>query len=88
MQRSVVNNSLFRILFLVINIMYMKLTSHLISVKDARINVRLTNKTVKVNDILRLTCGVRGNPPPVVTWYKDGREIRGKRKRPRIKHME
>ncbi|GLV37761.1 vein [Carabus blaptoides fortunei] len=57
-------------------------------VKEARINVRLTNKTVKVNDILRLTCGVRGNPPPIVTWYKDGREIRGKRKRPRIKHME
>lgn len=37
--------------------------------------MRLRDRRVQATYPVRLTCQVVGNPPPMVTWFKDGEEV-------------
>ena len=35
------------------------------------------NQTLEVKEVAMLPCQAKGNPPPVIRWYKDGRPLIG-----------
>lgn len=41
-----------------------------------KFSMRLRDRNVAVNSMVRLTCQVQGSPPPTVRWHKDGFELR------------
>ncbi|XP_025602051.2 titin homolog isoform X2 [Athalia rosae] len=55
-----------------------KLKSHLDGSQDERppqFTMRLRDRRVQMTYPVRLTCQVIGDPTPLVTWYKNGKEI-------------
>ena len=44
--------------------------------------------TVKENQNVTLPCKATGFPPPVITWYKDGRVIKEERKQFKKRNLE
>jgi hypothetical protein len=45
------------------------------------------NATIREGKRARIVCKVRGQPPPKVTWFKDGRSIARNRERYQFVHL-
>ncbi|XP_059614188.1 protein vein isoform X2 [Phlebotomus argentipes] len=54
----------------------------------ASIEFLTENLPVRVGKKIRLVCRVKGQPPPKITWFKDGRSIKRDRNRYTFSHLK